>query len=330
MTAVELLPCVVLAGRGVTPSGVGSLVVEAMLARAAEMCHACPGCWMDLGKAVAIAWDGEGIARRWPDNVPVMWRAAEGLGPRRVAWWWRRPGRAPASGHPQALLLLAPAALLLDAPDMGALVRRAMREGVACGVGGARALAAAVALRPHSRPPDVRVVLSAVAAAATAPAGVGCVAVGAPEVFAPALAPAAVNTAAAELCTMPADRGDVGGDAMRLRDALIAQRHRSAVPWVFNELANEVEWRTGCATPRSFPPEAHLSVTGLCNIECRFCSYAHDDAKRDVVTPEMVRQLTFLRHARTLRLHSGNGEPTVNRHLPEILWTCTQRSITCP
>jgi len=219
------------------------------------------------------------------------------------------------------LLLLAPAALLLDAPDMAALVRCAMREGVACGVGGGRALAAAVALRPHSRRRDVHVVLSAVAAAAPAPARVGCVAVGAPEVFLPALAPAAVNTAAAELCTMPAHRGDVGGDAMRLRDALIAQRHRSAVPWVFNELANEVEWRTGSATPQSFPPEAHLSVTGLCNIECQFCSYAHDDAKRDVVTPEMVRGLTFLRHARTLRLHSGNGEPTVNRHLAEILRT---------
>ena len=38
-----------------------------------------------------------------------------------------------------------------------------------------------------------------------------------------------------------------------------------------------------------------------------------------MVTPELTQKLNFLRHVRTMRLHSGNGEPTANPHLPKIV-----------
>ena len=132
-------------------------------------------------------------------------------------------------------------------------------------------------------------------------------------------APRLLNTALAEAIFDPADRSALGDSADGFRRALLAQRERSRVPWIFNELVNEIEYRTACPNPSSSPPEVHLSVSGACNIECRFCSYTHANARRDQVTVEQIARLDFFRHVRTLRLHSGNGEPTVNRHLPEII-----------
>jgi Radical SAM superfamily len=44
-----------------------------------------------------------------------------------------------------------------------------------------------------------------------------------------------------------------------------------------------------------------------------------------MVTREQIERLDFLRLVRTLRLHSGNGDPIVNRHLPSIIDYITQR-----
>jgi molybdenum cofactor biosynthesis enzyme MoaA len=132
-------------------------------------------------------------------------------------------------------------------------------------------------------------------------------------------APRHLNTALAEVLYDPADPGAVDGSPERLRRALLAQRDRSAVPWVFNTLVNEIEYRLGRPILDSFPPELHLSVTGRCNIECRFCSYAHETAHGDFVTVAQVARLDFLRHLHTLRLSSGLGEPTLNPHLPGLI-----------
>jgi MoaA/NifB/PqqE/SkfB family radical SAM enzyme len=104
-----------------------------------------------------------------------------------------------------------------------------------------------------------------------------------------------------------------------MQQALLRQRNGSAVPWLFNALVNEIEYRTGRAVLDSYPPEVHLSATGRCNIECRFCSYTHQEAYSDFVTEEQVSHLDFLRHVHTVRLSSGLGEPTANPHLPAII-----------
>jgi len=68
----------------------------------------------------------------------------------------------------------------------------------------------------------------------------------------------------------------------------------------------------------SFPPEIHLSTTGKCNIECRFCNYTHDKAIDDHVGIEQIENLDFLEHIHTVRLSSGLGDPTMNPNLGAI------------
>jgi MoaA/NifB/PqqE/SkfB family radical SAM enzyme len=106
---------------------------------------------------------------------------------------------------------------------------------------------------------------------------------------------------------------------VRMRIALAAQRDVSSVPWVFNSLLNDIEYRLGHPKPESFPPEVHLSITGVCNIECRFCAYEHRNARADFVDVAKVARLDFLRLVQTFRLHSGLGESTTNRHLAPII-----------
>jgi len=131
--------------------------------------------------------------------------------------------------------------------------------------------------------------------------------------------PVFVNTALKEMMAGPRDLGRIGQDPARMAVALAAQRGVSSVPWVFNTWLNDVEYRLGQVEPESFPPEVHLSVTGICNIECRFCAYEHDNARADLVDVTQVARLDFLRFGQTFRLHSGLGEPTANRHLPAII-----------
>lgn len=132
-------------------------------------------------------------------------------------------------------------------------------------------------------------------------------------------APRFLNTAIKEILCNPQDRGYVGHDPLQMRRALSAQRSASKVPWIFNTLINEIDYRLGSAKPSSFPPEIHLSTTGVCNIECRFCDYTHSVARPDFTTTSQVSRMDFLRYAQTLRLGSGLGEPTINEHLPSII-----------
>lgn len=134
-----------------------------------------------------------------------------------------------------------------------------------------------------------------------------------------AFSPVYLNTAFAEALYSPADTAPTGRSPQRVLEALLRQRDRSSVPWVFNELANALEHRIGAAVLESFPPEVHLSLTGRCNIECRFCSYAHETVHAGNVDVERMARLDFLRHLHVLRLSSGLGEPTINPHLPAIL-----------
>jgi pyruvate-formate lyase-activating enzyme len=138
-------------------------------------------------------------------------------------------------------------------------------------------------------------------------------------------ATAVLNTALAELLHGPADPAPAHGSPALLRDALLGRREHSAVPWVFNALVNHIEYRTGRATPASFPPEVHLALTGACNIECGFCSYSHAKAYFEYTGLEQVRRLDWLRHVSILRLSSGLGEPTINPHLPAILRFLAER-----
>jgi hypothetical protein len=134
-----------------------------------------------------------------------------------------------------------------------------------------------------------------------------------------------VNTALAEILTVPEDCGPVAGRPERMAAALVRQRGASRVPWVFNSLLNEIEYRLGRVEPESVPPEVHLSVTGACNIECRFCAYEHRIARPEMVEVAQVARLDFLRFVQTFRLHSGLGEPTANRHLPALVAYVAQR-----
>lgn len=132
-------------------------------------------------------------------------------------------------------------------------------------------------------------------------------------------APPYVNTAFREILDAPEDRGAVGSRPEHMAAALLAQRDASRVPWIFNALVNDVEYRLGDPHPASVPPEVHLSITGFCNIECRFCAYEHRFARTDFVGIDDVARMDVLRFAQTFRLHSGLGEPTTNPHLPGII-----------
>lgn len=132
-------------------------------------------------------------------------------------------------------------------------------------------------------------------------------------------APLYLNTALEELLFDAPDRAVVGNDPVRMRDVLTAQRRISKVPWIFNELLNEIEFNLGSIKPLSIPPEIHLAMTGACNIQCKFCSYTREMGRHDFVTPEKVSRFDVLEYIRTLRLSSGLGEPTLNPHLPAII-----------
>ncbi len=143
------------------------------------------------------------------------------------------------------------------------------------------------------------------------------------DALASPLGPEYLNIAMRELLDALSDVAAINSpEDMRL--ALMARRDGSAVPWIFNTLISDIEFRTARSVLESYPPEVHLSLTGRCNIECRFCSYSHAQAYSDFVTPEHVRNLGFLRYAHTIRLSSGLGEPTVHPLLPEIIHDLSQ------
>lgn len=131
--------------------------------------------------------------------------------------------------------------------------------------------------------------------------------------------PSYLNTALQEILMHPAYSHPVNRDPYRMSEALEAQGRLSQVPWIFNTLVNEIEYRQGCVKPQSLPPEIHLSLTGRCNLECRFCSYTHSISRPDFVDLTAIQKLDVLRNIQTFRLHSGLGEPTLNRRLPDII-----------
>ncbi len=130
-------------------------------------------------------------------------------------------------------------------------------------------------------------------------------------------APKFINTAAQELLSssQPIPKTDLEAIKQRLDE----QRLSSKVPWIFNTLLNEIEYYTGSVDVQSFPPEVHLSTTGFCNIECRFCTYTRSVGRFEFVTAEKVSSLDWLKQIQTLRLHSGLGEPTTNKNLADII-----------
>jgi len=133
-------------------------------------------------------------------------------------------------------------------------------------------------------------------------------------------APVYLNTAMREVVLDPQDPNPIGNDPRRMCEALLSQRSVSRVPWIFNTLINDIEYREGYTRPQSFPPEIHLSLTGRCNLECRFCSYTHEMSRRDVVCPEDLDKLGgVLKNIQTFRLHSGLGEPTMNPRLAQMI-----------
>jgi molybdenum cofactor biosynthesis enzyme MoaA len=131
--------------------------------------------------------------------------------------------------------------------------------------------------------------------------------------------PRFLNTAFKELLSKPQSHTPIGSDPTRMAEALVMQREASHVPWVFNTLLNDIEYRLGVIQPRSFPPEIHLSMTGRCNIECRFCGYTHAVGRSEFVPLLQVARMDFLRYVQGLRLNSGLGEPTLNKDLPAII-----------
>jgi MoaA/NifB/PqqE/SkfB family radical SAM enzyme len=127
---------------------------------------------------------------------------------------------------------------------------------------------------------------------------------------------AALNTALAEVL---GDDAATPASPEGLAERLAERGARSSVPWIFNLLANELEYDSGRVRLCSLPPEVHLSLTSGCNIECGFCSYTHEGALFDAVSLDAIETLGFLGSLHTLRLSSGLGEPTMVRDLPRIV-----------
>ncbi len=128
-----------------------------------------------------------------------------------------------------------------------------------------------------------------------------------------------LNTAFMEIVSRPVASNAGPLDSDDLVHALLKYRDRSTAPWIFNTMVNEIEYRKGSTFPKAFPPEVHLSTTGMCNINCRFCGYEQPIARPNWVRPEQIQKMTYLRHSQTVRLSSGLGEPSSNPHLPEII-----------
>lgn len=128
-----------------------------------------------------------------------------------------------------------------------------------------------------------------------------------------------INMAFKEIISRPMSFIDIGKNPILMAKALLEQREVSMVPWIFNSLINDIEFRIGASEIMSFPPEIHLSLTGRCNIECRFCGYTHGISRLDFVNPTQIDRMSYLRYLQSLRLNSGLGEPTLNKHLPKII-----------
>jgi MoaA/NifB/PqqE/SkfB family radical SAM enzyme len=247
----------------------------------------------------------------------------------------------------QIILLIHPSILLGENPNVARLIDRALSDGIAaCGYANEIYALAMRAERAMRSPGLLREAFRSLTSCgessadrlaellgikllppfASNPLGTPTMAeVGNPTMATPYDAPSYLNRALVELISWPAASIPIQDDFNRLAQALQAQRDRSRVPWIFNELINEIEFRTGATKPTAPPPEVHISLTGVCNIECKFCSYLHAHARPDMVTRDQIERLDFLRLVRTLRLQSGNGDPTANRHSPAIIGYITQR-----
>ncbi|MCG6880972.1 MAG: hypothetical protein LJE96_17750, partial [Deltaproteobacteria bacterium] len=107
--------------------------------------------------------------------------------------------------------------------------------------------------------------------------------------------PRFLNTAFMEVISKPVDCFTTGQDTGSMIHSLLKQRDQSVVPWIFNALVNEIEYHLGSTVPESFPPEIHLSCTGICNINCGFCNYNNSIARQNYVQPEKIQEMGYLR-----------------------------------
>jgi molybdenum cofactor biosynthesis enzyme MoaA len=261
-----------------------------------------------------------------------------------------RPFSPVARGN-RLQLMLAPAILLNDEPDLPGLKTAATREGLAlCGQMSSgslhgfayvpkrfqrhieiifKLLQILVGHRPYREEFDLPPPFGGLewlqagrTSLGNSPAAAGKTAVTARPLYDSAVY---LHTAFREIISRPEVKTQVADEPSAVGQALRQQRETSNVPWIFNSLLNEIEYREGTVEMVSIPPEIHLSVTGKCNLECAFCAYAHDDARLDMVRPEQIAHLDFLRFAQVLRLHSGLGEPTMNPHLGDIVRLVSDR-----
>ncbi len=140
------------------------------------------------------------------------------------------------------------------------------------------------------------------------------------------MSPRYVNTAFEELIYRPAPAMPLReSDPVQWIRALDAQKKTSRVPWIFNTLINELEYRAGLSRLTSFPPEAHIAMSGCCSIECKFCSYVHQNASPEYLSLAQAKQFMPLKSLHTLRFSSGLGEPTLNPDLSEIIqWASSE------
>jgi molybdenum cofactor biosynthesis enzyme MoaA len=274
-----------------------------------------------------------------PARVDVWCVGGEGASVRRLDDG--RPVQPERIGGSAVHVLANTAFLLQDVPPFPALAAQAARRAVAVCATPGSCDAHALAWKPgRLNGRELRGALAALAATVGDPAAQRAMddfgerpfapdgSTGSPSltlegIDAPAArrsseAPVHLNTALAELLAHPEDAAGVAG-------TLLARRADSAVPWIFNSLVNQIEYQSGAVEVASFPPEVHLSLTGVCNLECRFCAYTHDNAIRAFADTQRFAALDFLRHVRILRLSSGLGEPTLDRHLPDIVRLLVER-----
>lgn len=129
-----------------------------------------------------------------------------------------------------------------------------------------------------------------------------------------------LNTAYRELIyAICGNNSSTDDNPLQLIRHLSAHEKTSRVPWIFNTLINEIEYFTGQHKLISFPPEVHISISGACSLECKFCTYEHSNSRTAYLDLSHFKKAMPLERMHTLRLTSGLGEPTLNPHLPEII-----------
>ena len=108
------------------------------------------------------------------------------------------------------------------------------------------------------------------------------------------------------------------GTLLSRYDALAYLLDRHPRPhWVNYFLCME-EFQNGIDVVKSYPTYVWMDISSICTVECRFCKYTHQHLPKEIVRPEQVQSIEWLKYVRLLNLTSGTAEALSNPFFGDI------------